>query len=189
MHIVITRHRKTSETIDGRLTIDGLRICDTAENVNGALPAGKHPISVIKCKQYARKMLLLNPNPPCDKCPTMEYCGNNSTLPCYCPMIKPGNGVYNRKDGSIIVGTYLVPGCLTHPKEAFEAIYDRLRKSVERQKQREQKRACSHSAESRPGVGDSQRGHDIILEIIEDYPKLPAPLTNYQLGCQILKQF
>lgn len=59
-------------------------------------------------------------------------------------MLKPGNGVHNRKDGSIIVGEYLVPGCLTHPKHAFDSLYQRLRKSAE-------------------------RGHEIRLTINEDY--------------------
>ena len=47
-------------------------------------------------------------------------------------MLKPGNGVYNRTDGSIIVGEYLVPGCLKHPKTAFDNLYDRIRKNLER---------------------------------------------------------
>lgn len=47
-------------------------------------------------------------------------------------MLKPGNGVYKREDGSIIVGEYIAPGCLKHPKETFDTIYDRIRKNVER---------------------------------------------------------
>lgn len=140
MNITLIRYRQKtacteqgrSETLDGQLYIDGLKICDTAENANGALPEGTYPITLLKCKQYKRKMLLLNPHPPCSKCPPMDYCGNNSTLPCYCPMLKPGNGVHNRLDGSIILGTYICPGCLKLPKQAFDSVYDRLRKSAER---------------------------------------------------------
>lgn len=140
MNIIIHRYRHKiacteqgrSETLDGELYIDGLKICDTAENANGALPEGTYPITLLKCKQYKRKMLLLNPHPPCSKCPPMDYCGNNSTLPCYCPMLKAGNGVYKRLDGSIILGTYICPGCLKLPKQAFDSVYDRLRKSAER---------------------------------------------------------
>lgn len=132
MNIIINRYRKKSEIIDGRLYIDGLHICDTAENANGALPAGDYPLFIIRCKQYARKMLLFNPKPPCSKCPPLDFCGNNTTLPCYCPMLKAGNGVHDRFDGSIILGTYICPGSLKHPKQAFDSIYDRLRKSIER---------------------------------------------------------
>lgn len=140
MNITINRYRhKTacteqgrSETLDGKLYIDGQKICDTAENANGALPEGEYEVTLLKCKQYKRKMLVLNPNPPCSKCPPLEYCGNNSTLPCYCPMLKPGNGVHNRLDGSIILGTRIVPGCLKHPKQAFDAVYGRIRKSIQR---------------------------------------------------------
>ena len=132
MNIIIQRYRHEPETLDGKLYIDGQKICDTAENANGALPEGKYEVALLKCKQYKRNMLLLNPHPPCSKCPPLEYCGNNSTLPCYCPMLKPGNGVYKRLDGSIILGTYIVPGCLMHPKQAFDTVYDRIRKSIQR---------------------------------------------------------
>lgn len=131
-HKIACTEQGRSETLDGELYIDGLNICDTAENANGALPEGTYPITLLKCKQYKRKMLLLNPHPPCSKCPPMDYCGNNSTLPCYCPMLKAGNGVYKRLDGSIILGTYICPGCLKLPKQAFDSVYDRLRKSAER---------------------------------------------------------
>ena len=48
MNIVITRYRKTSETIDSRLTV-GMRICDCAENAIIALKAGTYPLNVVKC--------------------------------------------------------------------------------------------------------------------------------------------
>lgn len=85
-------------------------------------------------------------------------------MPLFCPQITCGNGVYNRKDGAIIVGTYLAHGCLAHPQKAFKAIYDRLRKSAE-------------------------RGHDITLEIVEAYPKpISNDLTPYQMGQKVLAQ-
>lgn len=73
--------------------------------------------------------------PPCDACTKLPFVGNNTTLPSFCPMIKPSNGVYNRTDGSIIVGRYLAPGCLTHPKSVFDALYERIRKNAERGKE------------------------------------------------------
>lgn len=67
MNITINRYRhKTacteqgrSETLDGHLYIDGQKICDTAENANGALPEGEYEVTLLKCKQYKRKMLRL----------------------------------------------------------------------------------------------------------------------------------
>lgn len=102
---------------------------------------------------------------PCAKCKKLDCVSNNSTIPQVCYMLKPGNGVYKRTDGGIILGTYLAPGCLTHPKEAFADFYDRIRKSIE-------------------------RGHELTLTIVENYPKPPRQeLTNYEMGQQILRQF
>ena len=143
MHIHITRHRQNPETIDGHLSIDGIHICDCAENAHTALPPGTYPIAIVPCRQYARKMPVVaianakaNANSPslslCSECPRKPHIGINTKLPCVCPMLKPGNGVYHREDGSIIVGEYLVPGCLKHPKTAFDNLFDRIRKSAER---------------------------------------------------------
>ena len=56
MHILITRYRYKPATIDGQLSIDGIRICDCAENAHTALPPGTYPIAIVPCRQYARKM-------------------------------------------------------------------------------------------------------------------------------------
>lgn len=163
MNITVTRYRKKSETIDGRLTIDGTSICDTAENALHAIPAGQYRVSIIKCKQHARKMpvILLHKDlvPGCAHCPDLEFVGNNTSMPCKCPQLCPGNGVYNRKDGAIILGDYIAPVCLKHPKVAFDNLYDRIRKSYE-------------------------RGHDLLLEIVEAYPpERKVPHTLYE-QCQ-----
>lgn len=176
MIITVTRYRKKAETIDGRLTIDGsLRLCDTAENALHALPAGMYRVSIIKCKQHSRKMPVIlikgedleggaanakgnipSPSPKCDCCKKLDFVSNNTSLPLYCPMLKPGNGVYHREDGSIIVGEYIAPGCLKHPKAAFDTVYDRIRKSAE-------------------------RGHELLLEIVEAYPvEKKVPHTLYE---------
>ena len=140
MHIHITRHRQKPETIDGQLSIDGIHICDCAENAHTALPPGTYPIAIVPCRQYARKMPVVvlpiaqssSPIAHCSSCHRKPHIGINTKLPRVCPMLKPGNGVYHREDGSIIVGEYLVPGCLKHPKTAFDNLFDRIRKSVER---------------------------------------------------------
>lgn len=55
-----------------------------------------------------------------------------TSMPHYCPMLTAGNGVYNRDDGAILLGEYLVPGCLKNPKEPFERVYQMIRKAYER---------------------------------------------------------
>ena len=126
MHILITRYRYKPATIDGQLSIDGIRICDCAENAHTALPPGTYSITIVHCRQYARKMpVVVTPNAHCSQL----------TAHCVCPMLKPGNGVYHRKDGSILVGEYLVPGCLKHSRFTFDNLYDRIRKNLERGKE------------------------------------------------------
>ena len=125
MHILITRHRYKPATIDGQLSIDGIRICDCAENAHTALPPGTYSIAIVHCRQYARKMPLITP------ISNQSSVINNRV----CPMLKYGNGVYNRKDGSILVGEYLVPGCLKHSRFTFDNLYDRIRKNIERGKE------------------------------------------------------
>ena len=72
--------------------------------------------------------LWLEASTRCDHCPKLEFVCNNTTMPIYCPMLKPGNGIYNRADGSIILGTYIAPGCLKNSKEPFESLCERIRK-------------------------------------------------------------
>ena len=159
MNIVITRTRTKGEYTEGQLSIDGLRICSTLENAHALVPSGTYPLTLIKCKQYSRKMPCLtdslksskslnsskgenpsnlsNPQTPqtsqtCVNCPKLPFVCTNSTLPCWCPMIKPGNGIHNRLDGSILVGQYNCLGSLIHPKTTFDPLYERIRKSLSR---------------------------------------------------------
>ena len=125
MHILITRYRYKPATIDGQLSIDGIRICDCAENAHTALPPGTYSITIVHCRQYARKMPLITP------ISNQSSVINNRV----CPMLKYGNGVYNREDGSILVGEYLVPGCLKHSRFTFDNLYDRIRKNLQRGKE------------------------------------------------------
>lgn len=134
MKITIQRYCKKSQTIDGRLYIDGVKVCDTAENANFAIPSGNYKVEIVKCKQYARKQLciIVNGSPDCKNCERLECVSLNTTMPRFCPQLKAGNGVYNRKDGSIILGTRICPGCLKRTKQAFNSVFERLRKSIER---------------------------------------------------------
>ena len=54
----------------------------------------------------------------------------------FCPQIKAGNSAWHETDGGIIVGQYLQPGVVIKSRPMFEAIYERIRKNIERQKQR-----------------------------------------------------
>lgn len=135
MLIVINRNKPKGEYTHGQLIIDGVRICDTLENSLSMVPSGSYDITLIKCKQYARKMLCLNPQAPCTMCKkslNSQPSSLNLTLPCYCPMLKPGNGIHGRLDGSILVGKYNCLNCLIHPKTTFDALYERIRKSLSR---------------------------------------------------------
>ena len=135
MNILLNRIRTKGEFTEGYLSIDGVQICSTLENSNAQAPAGDYPITLIKCKQHARKMPCLNPNPPCTQCNkslNSNPSSLNHTLPCWCPMIKPGNGVHKRYDGSIIVGVYNCLGSIIHPKSAFDSLFERIRKSISR---------------------------------------------------------
>ena len=131
MNIIIQRDRPRGEYVHGQLTIDGNRVCQTLENALSCVPAGEYVISLLKCKQYSRKMPCLNPNAPCAQCPKLKFVCSNS-LPCYCQQIKPGNGVHDRHDGSIIVGQYNCLGSIIKPRDIFDALYERIRKSISR---------------------------------------------------------
>ena len=132
MKIMIYRTLTRGEYTHGRLSIDGNHICDTLENSSSCLPKGEYVVTLLKCRQYSRKMPCLNQNSHCDLCKRLPFVCNNTTLPCYCPMIKPGNGIHNRLDGSILVGKFNCLNSLIHPKTVFDALYERIRKSIGR---------------------------------------------------------
>lgn len=142
MNIELRRYRIRPETIDGQIWIDGQKVCDCAEHGTHHLHADTYKILLCKCKQHGRKMPLVThgaffdpdtgENTLCGLCKKLPYVGNNTSMPNDCSMICPGNGVYNRTDGAILVGKYLAPGCLSHPKSAFDNLYDRIRKNAER---------------------------------------------------------
>ena len=146
MQLTLLRSRHMPNYIDGELWHGSQYLCSTLENPKSCLPAGIYRIIIAKCKQYSRKMpivvsnhsihpdgkVLLSLLHQCKACQKLNCVGYNTNLPCYCPQIKPGNGVCKRTDGSIIVGKYNVTGCLIHPKDVFERLYQMLRKNYER---------------------------------------------------------
>lgn len=49
-----------------------------------------------------------------------------------CPKLLYGNGVFNRTDGSILVGIYRQPGVVTNSRPIFDRLYDRIEKTLSR---------------------------------------------------------
>ena len=143
MNIELIRHAYTRHAIDGEIYIHNHPVCSCTENLNTPLQCGTYAIHIHKCKQYGRNMPLLIPlgnttkghqMPKCRHCPKRWFVGNNTLMPSYCPMLKSGNGVQNRNDGSIIVGSYLCSGAMIHTDEVFLELFQRIRKSTARGK-------------------------------------------------------
>lgn len=133
MNIILHRTRTHNGSSDGTLAISGQHVCDCSEFAGSCLPLGTYPIVVSRCKQYNRKMPLVlmsgGAMPDCSRCPKLRGVSLNSRMPVVCPMLKPGNGVNKRNDGSIIVGERLCQGVMLHPAVSFNRLIDRLDKA------------------------------------------------------------
>lgn len=144
MLIEIQRTRVTSKVKESSLRINGMKVCDCAEHAPTALAEGLYPLLIHHCKAYQRLMPLIITDDTrvsgwsiklmkrCARCPIGEPLRPNVTLPCYCPMLKIGNGVHRRTDGSVIIGERVVTGCLKHPERHFNRLIDRLKKAQKR---------------------------------------------------------
>ena len=184
MNIIISRYRFIQESINGRLSIDGMRVCDTLENLNFCLPAGQYTITCHKCPFRKRnvpliqlhkdllpatsvqcssclersskreqiqneeynlleKAILNEPDPvvlrsyeqalhhqPDERLSASDVAGIDGGT--FCPQIAVGNGIHNVKTGNIYVGTFNGIYSLIHSKPAFDALYERIRKTIER---------------------------------------------------------
>lgn len=118
MDITIRRYKKVKEAIAGVLLLENKHICDTAEHATTCLPVGKYKIKMLKDARLQRivpKIFLLK--------------GRKQQ-----GIIRPGNGVYTLKDGSIIVGKYQAAGLCIHSSSIFERLVFCLRKTEERGK-------------------------------------------------------
>ena len=139
MNITLQRINIKGEITEGKLVIDGLTICDTIENSYSNLAPGHYRIHLHKCRQHARKMLLLTPIcnqssiiDNCSLCKRLHNVSLNTTMPRFCPMLKPGNGIHNRHDGSILIGRRRCMGLLIDTRKVFNALYARLRMTCKR---------------------------------------------------------
>lgn len=112
MKILLQRHHLGEFATDGRLSISGEQVCDTAEHSAYRVPAGTYHIILMYSKQFHRKMPFL-----------ME-------APSVC--LAFGNGIYSSTDGRILLGTTIIPGCVKHSREPFIKLYNRINTSLRR---------------------------------------------------------
>lgn len=139
MDITLKRNLPYADIVQGDIYIEDKHVCHTLENAQAALPKGTYYIVKQRCKQANRLMPLLvkgrnlgTLEKRCQRCKLLDEPNNNTLLPCYCPQLKPGNGVHNRRDGRILVGELAANGCLIHTQQCFDKLYERIRKSLAR---------------------------------------------------------
>ena len=123
LNIHLRRHRISKIACDGTIIINGSRICDTAEHSQYRVPAGTYHIALCKSQKHGRKVPIL------------------VEAPGVC--LVHGNGIYGCRDGRILLGLYLAPGCVKHSYPHFKLLYDRINAAL-------------------------RRGHEVTLRITED---------------------
>ena len=146
MHILLKRYRKKPATIDGYIKIADTYICDTAESAAHALPPGTYAIVTShKGETNAGKLIIVSTSHsspilsrPLASSPILSRPLASS------PILTSGNGVYTSRDSRILVGKYIVPGCLSHSGSIYKTLSDRIRRSI-------------------------SRGHEVTLQIEEEY--------------------
>lgn len=151
MEIVLKRFYRKDEVLDGILKIGDEVICETSENEATAVAEGAYPLTMVHCRQYDRPMPVLGQEPlemlegheysdvltRCDLCRVRDGgAGANTVLPIRCPMLKMGNGVIGRTDGSICVGKHprdefgrVLHGVLLHSTATLEKVMERVGKA------------------------------------------------------------
>ena len=155
MHILLKRYRKKPATIDGYIKIADTYICDTAESAAHALPPGTYAIVTShKGETNAGKLIIISTS---HSSPSAHSSHSSPILSrplasspilsrplASSPILTSGNGVYTSRDSRILVGKYIVPGCLSHSGSIYKTLSDRIRRSI-------------------------SRGHEVTLKIEEEY--------------------
>ena len=155
MHILLKRYRKKPATIDGYIKIADTYICDTAESAAHALPPGTYAIVTShKGETNAGKLIIISSS---HSAPSAHSSNSSPILSrplasspiltrplASSPILTSGNGVYTNRDSRILVGKYIVPGCLSHSGSIYKTLSDRIRRSI-------------------------SRGHEVTLKIEEEY--------------------
>ena len=152
MYILLKRYRKKPATIDGYIKIADTYICDTAESAAHALPPGTYSIVTShKGETNAGKLIIVSTSPSAHSSHSSPILSRPlasspilSRPLASSPILTSGNGVYTSRDSRILVGKYIVPGCLSHSGSIYKTLSDRIRRSI-------------------------SRGHDVTLQIEEEY--------------------
>lgn len=139
----ILREHQLGEALEGTLFVNGQPLCHTAENSRSHVPDGQYEMKLVYCHQQQRKMLYLSSvkspsSPPCELCKPIHGVNVNTAMPRYCPMIRAGNGVVKRKDGSILLGEKLTTGTsgsLKHSRNYWEKFFHRTDMTLRRGKE------------------------------------------------------
>lgn len=133
MILKLKRYYKNEDATDGILTIDGKRICCTAEHTPTCLKPGKYRIQqktyVLSLAKKVRYTGDVETIPSTSReMPCLFQGKGKKSLGC----IRPGNGVHTLRDASIIVGLRRTVGLCIHTDETFDKLASRLRKSWKR---------------------------------------------------------
>lgn len=133
MEIILHRTKVDENITEGYISIKNKPICDTVENTLYCIARGKYRIELEDCRQYkdiciVTSSLFRN----CTNCMRHRIGSLHANLPCYCPMIKRGNGAYNRTDGSIIVGKQYLKGVVLESQKAYKHLFSRIRRAIHR---------------------------------------------------------
>ena len=112
LQLLLHRHHISETACDGTLSIDGIRICDTAEHACHRAPAGSYRIAIRYSPTHVRKLpFLVGPQGVC---------------------LTIGNGIWGSTDGSILLGTYVSPGCVKKSRTPFMQLYNRIYTALRR---------------------------------------------------------
>ena len=125
--------------MDSEVYLDGALFCQASESMVNLVPWGRYRVILHPCKQYHRDVPAVEIRPMCkrqwlDRC---RYCMSRGravmsphrNLRGYCPQLKDGNGVYNRTDGSIILGERVVPGVVRRSEQYFTRLVEHLQQA------------------------------------------------------------
>lgn len=108
-----------AHSCDGEITLHSVHLCDTTENPTFMAPEGAYSIQL----RYNRK---LNRKEPV----LVEKTADKKKRSTY--RLTTGNGIFNKRDGRILLGTYLIPGCLKWSGKAFTRIFNRIYSAIRR---------------------------------------------------------
>lgn len=114
MEISIRREMVFRQCWHGRMTVDGERVCDTLEQVNGCLPKGKYQVVIEKEDAEIFGILHILS----DDAPKARFSASN--------------GIYGLERGSIAVGEWVYLGFILHTRSSLAHLMDRVRQSLGR---------------------------------------------------------